>query len=186
MYAGTAADGSNLVATGNGASAEIFFSPERLKSRGPGKKTDEMLFHELVHSVRAIQGVRTSGFKMEGDYDNEEEFAAVVVTNVYLSEKKQTELQQNHGRDVLKNPDKFLDSPDVPPPGARMLLGGFRLRQPAFFASLAVLDRHTAAFNPFRQLAEETTRAGRRTTPKCANWTAGRAGLRFGSTRPRS
>jgi hypothetical protein len=159
MYAGTAADGSNLTGSGFGSSAEIFFSPERLKRTGPGMKPDEVLFHEIVHAVRALQGVMTLSFKMGRDYDNDEEFAAVVVTNVYLSEKKQTALRANHASGVLRNPDKFLDSPDVPAPGARMLLSGFRLRQPTFFEALAKIDRPTAAFNPFRQLDEETRRA---------------------------
>jgi hypothetical protein len=35
----------------------------------------------------------------------------------------------------------------------------FRLRQPKFFSALAAINRKTAAFNPFRQLAEETKNA---------------------------
>ena len=92
-------------------------------------------------------------------YDNAEEFAAILVTNVYLSEKKRTQLRANHGRGVLLDPDKFLDSPRVPVPGARGLLGIFRLRQPRLFAALAAIDRSIAAFNPFRQFAEETIKA---------------------------
>ena len=67
--------------------------------------------------------MRTSGFRLGDDYDNEEEFAAVVVTNVYLSEKKQTALRADHGWGVLQNPDKFLDSPHVPAPVRQDALG---------------------------------------------------------------
>jgi hypothetical protein len=151
--------GPNRKGTGRGSDAEIFFSPERLRLGGPGMNPDEVLFHEMVHAVRAIQGVSTSTFKMGGGYDNAEEFAAVVVTNVYMSEKKQTALRANHGSRVLPNPEKFLDSPDVPAPGARGLLGSFRLRQPTFFAALAGIAPNVAAFNPFRQLAAETVKA---------------------------
>src|SRR5262249_25948335 len=101
------------------------------------------------------------GFSMKGGFDNAEEFAAVVVTNVYLSEKKQTVLRANHGSRVLHDPDKFLDSPNVLAPGARGLLGIFRLKQSRFFAALAAIDKHIAAFNPFRQLAEETAKAAK-------------------------
>ena len=92
-------------------------------------------------------------------YDNAEEFAAILVTNVYLSEKKRTQLRANHSHGVLSDPDKFLDSPRVPVPGTRGLLGIFRLRQPELLAALAAIDRSIAAFNPFRQFAEETIKA---------------------------
>jgi hypothetical protein len=151
--------GPNRTGTGRGSDAEIYFSPERLRPGGPGFKADEVLFHEMVHAVRAIHGVSTSTFRMGGGYDNEEEFVAVVVTNVYLSEKKQTALRANHGRGALRDPANFLDSPDVPPPGARGLLSIVRLNQPRFFASLAAIEPKEAAFNPLRQLADETAKA---------------------------
>ncbi len=159
MYAGTRKNKTNRVGAGSGSDAQVFFSPERLRSQGPGMNPDEILFHEMVHAIRATQGVSTTGFKMSNDYDNQEEFTAVVVTNIYLSEKKQTALRANHGSDVLKNSDKFLDSPEVPAPGARGLIGNLRLRMPQFFGALASIGPGMAKFNPLRQLAEETKRA---------------------------
>jgi len=160
MYAGRSSrDGSSLTGIGTGSDSQIFFSPERVRPGGPGFNPDEILFHEMVHAVRDAQGASASGYHMGKGYDNAEEFAAIVVTNVYLSEKKQTQLRASHGRGVLLDPDKFLDSPLVPAPGARGLLGTFRLRQPRLFAALAAIDRSVAAFNPFRQLAEETIKA---------------------------
>jgi hypothetical protein len=159
MAAGTRKSGNIAKGTGTGSDSEIYFSPERLRPGGPGFNPDEILFHEMVHAVRDTQGASTSGYKLGEGYDNAEEFAAVVTTNVYMSEKKQTALRADHGRGTLQQPEKFLDSPQVPAPGARGLLSMFRLRQPRLFASLAAIDRGTAAFNPFRQLAEETIKA---------------------------
>lgn len=154
-------DGSIVRGSGLGADAEIYFSPDRLRSRGPGMNPDEVLYHEMVHAVRFLRGISGSSFRMDNGYSNEEEFAAVTVTNVYLSEKKQTVLRAKHGGrgEALRDPQKFLDSPDVPAPGARGLLGLFRLRHPSFFSALAKIGPSTAAFNPFRQLAEETVKA---------------------------
>jgi hypothetical protein len=164
MYASTSKNKktkvtTNNIGTGEGANSEIYFTAGRLRPGGPGYNSDEILFHELVHAVRDTQGASTSGFKMGNDYDNAEEFAAVVTTNVYMSEKKQTKMRANHGRGELANPEKFLDSPQVPAPGARGLLSLYRQRLPRLFNALAAISAQDAAFNPFRQLAEETAAA---------------------------
>jgi hypothetical protein len=161
MYAGTDEDGDNVVGSGRGAKVQIFYSPERLKTKTAGFLPDEVLYHEMVHAVRALKGLQTLGFSMKtkNGYDNMEEFVAVVVTNVYMSEKKQTQLRSGHGRGVLTEPEKFLDSPLVPAPGARGLLNIFRSKQRGFFDALAKIDANSAKFNPFRQFAEETVRA---------------------------
>jgi hypothetical protein len=160
LYAGTRGKAkTNAVGTGEGTDSEIYFTAGRLRPGGPGFNSDEILFHELVHSVRQTQGASASGFKMGNDYDNAEEFAAVVTTNVYMSEKKQTKMRANHGRGELHQPEKFLDSPQVPAPGARGLLSLYRQRLPRLFNALAAIDQKTAAFNPFRQLADEKAAA---------------------------
>lgn len=159
-HAGQNKDGDNLKGTGAGTSSWVYFTPERIRpGGGPGYNPDEILFHELVHAVRDMQGASTAGFKMGNAYDNAEEFAAVVTTNVYMSEKKQTDLRANHGRGKLENPDRFLDHPQVPSPGARGLLSVYRRNQPRLFAALANIDSKTAAFNPFRDLNEESIAA---------------------------
>lgn len=149
----------NLSGTGQGSDANVFFSPGRIRKGRPGSNADETLLHEMVHAVRGMNGVNTQSFRMGGHWDNLEEFTAVTVENVYLSEKKQTALRANHGRDTMKNPAKFFESDDVPPPGARMLISGFRHQMPRMFAALSAIGAGTAVFNPFRQLAEETKNA---------------------------
>lgn len=55
---------------------------------GPGSHGDEVLLHELVHAMRVLGGdareVKLTG-KLQ-NYHFEEEFFAILVTNIYLSE----------------------------------------------------------------------------------------------------
>lgn len=76
----------------------IRFSPERgrspcgaeLKKRRPASLPNEVLFHELVHSLRRVSG-RMKGWKLRNGealtgFDNIEEFIAILVTNIYISD----------------------------------------------------------------------------------------------------
>jgi Effector protein len=78
--------------TGEGSDVHIYFSPETQGKSGCGggvygSLSDEVLLHEMVHALRQMQG-RNNPVPTEGsvrEYDNEEEFLAIVVTNVYMS-----------------------------------------------------------------------------------------------------
>jgi hypothetical protein len=49
---------------------------------------DEILFHELVHAARYLGGdYKKTPIPEMPDYDNEEEYFAVLVTNIYMSER---------------------------------------------------------------------------------------------------
>jgi hypothetical protein len=52
-----------------------------------GANPDEILFHELIHSLRQISGKWRKGKlpKLDSKYTNDEEFIAVMVTNIYIS-----------------------------------------------------------------------------------------------------
>jgi hypothetical protein len=55
----------------------------------PGSLPDTVLLHEMIHGLRQIQG-RDNKWPMTGsvrDYENEEEFLAIQITNVYTSSK---------------------------------------------------------------------------------------------------
>ena len=67
---------------------------------GPGSKADEVLFHELIHGVRLMEGVNADKNVVE-NYKNEEEFIAVVLSNIYLAEK---------GQQILRGGDRGLPS----------------------------------------------------------------------------
>jgi hypothetical protein len=144
--------------TGAGSDYMLDYSPELygkqgvLKETYPGSGPDELLFHELVHAERSLEGVMY--FMPVGNrYDNEEEYLAVVLTNIYLSSKGALLLRGNHYDGALTSPEKFLDNVQQVDEGPRMLLERFRLRQPTFFDMLA--KPGLAKFNPVLQYSEE-------------------------------
>ena len=78
---------------------------------GPALETDEVLFHELVHAARTINGVPGVGLEVNKGYTNEEEYTAIVLSNVYLSEKGKRNFRAGHGnRAVLPDPAGFLNN----------------------------------------------------------------------------
>ncbi len=101
--AGTARDGRAYGAT-------VLFSPHMYNigstchgaaPNNRGNMIDEVLHHELVHAFRRVSGkrarVETSGGLM--DYDSNEEFHAILVTNIYISDpsnKIKTGLLRDH------------------------------------------------------------------------------------------
>jgi hypothetical protein len=71
---------------------------------GPGSSPDAVLLHELVHAYRQIKGHKypkdlfVTGFC----YDTEEEFYAILLTNIHLSAKGEKALRKDHkGHDRL-------------------------------------------------------------------------------------
>jgi hypothetical protein len=155
--------------TGTGTNATIYYRPEAWgvfgtasDSTAPSNRPDEVLLHEMVHAARDMKGVSYL-LPMAKGYENEEEFLAIVITNVYLSEKGQTALAANHiSSDVLKDPNKLLDDPIL---GVRYTFWRFAKHEPNFFGALA---RVQADFNPFAQYKPELDNQGN-TTPKKKN-----------------
>jgi hypothetical protein len=76
-----------MIGTGMGTDVRIWFTPAMWadKSRGPASAPDEVLLHELIHASRQVSGV--SRRDHVGKYTNEEEFIAIMIDNIYLSEK---------------------------------------------------------------------------------------------------
>jgi hypothetical protein len=144
--------------TGTGSDYTLNYSPELYGRKGtlnetyPGSDPDELLFHELVHAERSLEGV-TYFMPVGNRYDNEEEYLAVVLTNIYLSSKGVLTLRGNHYEGALISPEKFLDNVQQVDEEPRMLLERFRLRQPTFFDMLA--KPALAKFNPVLQYGEE-------------------------------
>ena len=85
------------LALGGGADTIISFDPALAWNYGPGGAPDEVLLHELVHAMRFVRG-QASRCRFDtpkgyaGDY---EEFVAVVLANVYISETNRT-LRRDH------------------------------------------------------------------------------------------
>jgi hypothetical protein len=100
---------SDKVGTGKGSDALLRFAPDHPDLFIPAGKSDESLVHELVHTLRFMEGHET-GFpnywgeaKMYGDV---EEFLAILVTNIYSSERygNSRPLRRGHGQGALKLP----------------------------------------------------------------------------------
>lgn len=83
--------GMNLTGTGAGSPSRILFDPSHWKGwcRVAGCRTDEILFHELVHAYRHLTGRCDAvgmTLNLKGHYPNREELLATVLTNIYTSE----------------------------------------------------------------------------------------------------
>jgi hypothetical protein len=150
---------------GTGTDAKIRFGeatigPSNITSQfpwmlGPSWQPDEVLFHEMVHAASDLNGA-TSQRRVNMNFDDEAEFMAITITNIYMSEKGQKQLLADHddiGMDV-KDPDHFLDFPGLHP-RPRDMIDTFRGRQPTFFSDLAAIPPPRPSFNPMRQFNEE-------------------------------
>jgi hypothetical protein len=146
-----------FVGTGLGSGSDLEFSPE---SWGPsrtscyqgeyGSLPDEVLFHEMIHALRNLQGVRNPWPTEDKDYGNEEEFLAIVATNVYISAKGGTQLRANaDGHWPLKAPLNTSAGFLTDARNLKILKRYQLIWQPTFGQlSHAV----TAVFNPFREV----------------------------------
>jgi hypothetical protein len=84
--------------TGEGSNVNIRFSVGTVPVGGPGAQPDEVLCHELVHALRMTQG-KFNPIPTDDNirkYDSEEEFLAVVTTNVYMSANAKMEFRADH------------------------------------------------------------------------------------------
>jgi hypothetical protein len=165
------ADGDRVggIGTGEGADAVIHFDPDKFgpyhedpsthivtgtaRKSGPGTNPDETLFHEMVHASRVLNGVLDLRH-VNKDYENRDDFLAVTLTNIYLSEKGPGKLRTGHlGRRVMDNPAKFLDNDENVDPSPRQQMQDFLDTQQNFFGDLARIGR--GSFNPVRQFDQE-------------------------------
>lgn len=131
------------------------------KARLPGYRADEVLLHELAHAARNMGGLNCDA---ELDrYDNENEFFAILVANIYLSEKKRPLVR---GIGDVETPladatsESYMDHPQGRGVWARPLIDRFMKQQRTFFDRLAAIgyDEKTgtgAKYNPIRRYAEE-------------------------------
>jgi len=147
-----------VLGTGKGIDSRVGFTPSTwgrsgsCKCFGPGAEPDAILFHEMFHASRTMRGVAYMK-KVNQHYPNEEEFLAVVITNIYQSEKGQA-LRGSYlfPFEGLADPKKFMDNVQKTNPSPRLLMEGFRNRQRAFYDALK--DLRTLRFNPARDWDE--------------------------------
>ena len=115
----------------------------------PGFEADEVLFHELVHSLRHMAGVSAAANKLGDGYQNEEEFIAVILSNIYLAEKGRKSLRGGHDGATMQQPENFLKNERY-----KQLLLKFKGEQRAFFDELSNIPKEKAWWNPLRELRD--------------------------------
>jgi hypothetical protein len=107
----------------------------------PGQEAGEVLLHELVHALRAMSG-RENSLPMGRAFDTQEEFYAILVTNIYTSERGAARsLRGDHGMFAAANPQEWRTDPEF-----QALIRSLATSQPSLVHRLA---RVKAAFNPF-------------------------------------
>ena len=145
--------------TGKGSDATIKFTPGIYGQAGChpegtyGSKADEVLFHEMIHALRMMQGKYNAiplGDRYYG-YENEEEYLAIIATNVYMSANgvDNDGLRGGHDGHYALQPPLNTSAGFLADPTNRKLMNIYRLVWADAFLAIAGVD---AAFNPFREL----------------------------------
>jgi Effector protein len=146
---------------------ELLLSPKGIVSQLTssliaGEPADESLFHELVHAASMLNGtLKDRKTKMAGTHkhdrykvDDESEFLAVQVTNLFRQEKGRKGLRFNHDSDEFKGP-LVLDAYPHMVPSPRRIIREFRHLQHIFFDALANIPASKARSNIMREFRDE-------------------------------
>jgi hypothetical protein len=96
-----------------GASTDIHYDKARWCTGSrcapkPGEAADgpgETLLHEMLHGLRIMAGQGGNPLPIGLQYDNMEEFYAILITNIYMSERGRKRLRKNHHTDSPLDPD---------------------------------------------------------------------------------
>jgi hypothetical protein len=143
--------------TGAGSDAIVSYDTDTYLKKncdkdGPGTNLDEVLLHEMVHALRIMQGKRNCVPTDDQFYDNDEDFLAITVVNVYMSSKGASLLRANHhGHDPLR-PPRNTSKGFLAVPENLALMNIYNLSWQPTFADLSLL--RSPPFNPFRELAQ--------------------------------
>jgi hypothetical protein len=120
--------------TGKGSETDVRFTPGQWGKSAPCSQgliaalPDEVLLHEMVHGLRRLQGKRnalpTAGALK--DYENEEEFLAIVIANIYLSVKGTTQLRGGFDSSIELDPKLSTSAGFLTEPANVKLLTKFK------------------------------------------------------------
>jgi hypothetical protein len=136
--------GSTVRGTGQGTSVTIWIT---LANR---KVPDASLLHESVHAVRAMHGARAA-FAYPAKFNTEEEYFAILIANIYQSEKKRKLMKIDHTGNSWIDATSPWDQFRVDP----YLITIFGMRH----SGLALdIGRAKAEFNPFSPQFSEKVR----------------------------
>ena len=137
------------IGTGEGSDTVIRYHPDTFAPpspcvSGPGATADEILLHEMTHGLRQMMG-RSVRESINGNpgMDNYEEFVAILVSNIYRSERGTAQLRMDHHGFAP------LTGPTATPSGFETTyhgyLANFDIEQPRLFGNLR---KANASFNP--------------------------------------
>jgi hypothetical protein len=148
--------GPDKVAEGGGSDATVYFTPSEWGgakspcSRPGSTPADEVLFHEMVHALRDMQGLSNPVPTVNTSYLNEEEFLAIVVANVYVSAKGGTKFRANHFDESILWSPLNTSKGFVEDENNRKILDYYSSMWQPTFGQLANLTQ--PKFNPFREV----------------------------------
>lgn len=158
---------SSAKGTGGGSDVKLHFTPgmwgdKDPKKRAPcdnggryGARADDVLMHELIHALRQMEG-NLNAIPTEDKlraYDDDEEFLAIVTTNVYISASKRNDQLRadHHGFKALAAPlntsQGFLADADN-----LAMLAKYYIDEADLYQKVALVTETEAKFNPFREL----------------------------------
>jgi hypothetical protein len=148
---------AGYVGTGKGSDIELQFSPDVIAKTNCyggkfGSLPDEVFVHECVHALRKMQGKSNPYPTRNPLYTNEEEFLAIVTTNVYMSEKGSKDLRRDHAGHSRLEPPLNTSAGFLSNPENLHLMKLYHLLWLPTFLNLAKVI--TAPFNPFRELVK--------------------------------
>jgi hypothetical protein len=100
-----------------------------------GYDPDTIIFHELIHASRQMRGVAEDTQVTKG-YVDVEDFLAIVIANIYISEKGKSFLFGDHKGGQLKQPQTFWNNGQKTNMTPRQLMLNFKAGQPDFYRDL--------------------------------------------------
>jgi hypothetical protein len=143
----------NQKGTGEGSDVEISFDPDAyIRSRcdkGGVESTDVVLFHEMVHALRKMQGKQNHIPTENPLLDNDEEFLAIVIANMYISSQGGHQFRDNHHGYKPLAPPLNTSKGFVDDAANFKLLINYKRLWPETIVWLGLVP---AFFNPFREL----------------------------------
>ena len=139
-------------AAGGGTSSTVNFTPDQWmtgglahhqhKSIGAGARRDEILFHEMAHSIRQMAGVMNCSDAPPG-FDTKDEYWSVLTSNIYASACNRPLRKNHHGFKAISLEDAKVYF------GKYAQMTGWMCREMPTFTR-AVSGIVWIAFNPFR------------------------------------
>jgi len=126
------------VGTGKGSDVIVRYTPWRFTAA----EQAVTLLHELEHSAEQCQGVLFSN-AIDWCFDTASEFDAILVENIFRSERGMTLRKDHHGWSVLKTNEMMVPQVDA----LKRVISSFRARLPLLAHELAKID---TPYNPLR------------------------------------